>query len=200
MLKGLEISVLKLSTINNSDFGRIDAEFFGREFIKLENKLKEKKHSKLIKISTITDGEHGSPDLDDNSGIVYFSGNNIKENFIDKEKVRYCTKKLHEKNLRSSVQRNTVLMSIVGSVGRASIVNFDILANTDRNVATIKNIDKGCNPFYLSIFLNSRFGKFQTQRFSTGNVQPLLNLLQVKSIIISIPNEKFQNEIELYKV
>lgn len=138
--------------------------------------------------------------MDENSNIIYLSGNNIKENIIDLDNVRYCSEKLHNKNLRSSVKKGSVLMSIVGTVGKASVVNLEIKANTDRNVATIKNIDDTINPYYLSVFLNSKFGKYQTKRFSTGNVQPLLNLLQVKSIIIPIISKTFQDKIaeELY--
>lgn len=124
------------------------------------------------------------PELDANSGIIYLSGNNIKDSLIDLSNVRYCTEGLHLRNLRSSVKRNSVLMSIVGTVGKASIVNVDIMANTDRNVATIKDINEEINPFFLSTFLNCKYGNFQTKRFSTGNVQPLLNLSQVKKIIV----------------
>ena len=153
-------------------------------------------HDKIGLIATVTDGEHGSPDLDDNSGIMYLSGHNVKENYIDLDNVRFCSEKLHFKNLRASVKRNSILMSIVGTVGKCSIVNVDILANTDRNVATIKDIDSKYNPFYVSVFLNSLYGKYQTERFSTGNVQPLLNLSQVKCIIVPNLTSTFQKKIE----
>ncbi len=195
MLEGLEVTILNYKSISNNNFGRFDAEFFISDFITKENILKKYNCKKISDFSVVTDGEHGSPDLDVNSGIIYLSGNNIKENYIDLDNIRYCSKKLHVKNLRSAVKRNSVLMSIVGTVGKASVVNVDILANTDRNVATIKEISKDINPGFLSVFLNSKYGQFQTQRFSTGNVQPLLNLLQVKSIVIPFLSAKFQKRI-----
>lgn len=48
----------------------------------------------------------------------------------------------------------------------------------------------------MATFLNSKFGKYQTNTFSTGNNQPLLNLSQVKSIIVCLPSKDFQKEIE----
>ncbi len=194
-MEGLEISVLNLTEINDVNFGRIDSEYYLKKYLNFEKIIKNKECFKVSDFSIVTDGEHGSPDLDENSGIYYLSGNNIKENSIDLSDIRFCSEKLHLKNLRSSIKKNNVLMSIVGTVGKASVVYEEFLGNTDRNVATIKEIER-INPFYLSVFLNSKYGKFQTERFSTGNVQPLLNLLQVKSILINNLNFEFQNTIE----
>lgn len=196
MLEGLEISILNFKEVFNNDFGRIDAEFFGRIFLKKEEKLKKKIVKKISEIAVVTDGEHGSPDLDENSGILYLSGHNVKENYIDFENIRSCSEKLHLKNLRSALKVDNVLMSIVGTIGRSSVVFDDVVGNTDRNVATIKEIDKIINPKFLSTFLNSIYGTFQTDRFSTGNVQPLLNLLQVKSILVPVLSVFFQDKID----
>lgn len=197
MLEGLEITIVNTRDVfDNDKYGRIDAEFNTKKNISLEKNLRRIDVRKIADVSVVTDGEHGSPVLDENSGIVYLSGNNIKENIIDFENIRFCSKELHEKNLRSSVKKDTVLMSIVGTVGKASIVYEDVLANTDRNVATIKNINNEFVPGFISTFLNSKYGFFQTQRFSTGNVQPLLNLLQVKSIIVPKLSLFFQKSIE----
>lgn len=195
-MERLEAVVLNYKNVFDSDFGRIDAEFFKSNYIILENKITKINYNKINDIANVTDGEHGSPELDENSGIMYLSGHNIKENFIDFENVRFCSEKLHLKNLRASVKKNSILMSIVGTVGKCSIVNVDVLANTDRNVATIKDINKKYNPFYMSVFLNSLYGKYQTERFSTGNVQPLLNLSQVKCIIVPLFTNNFQEKIE----
>ena len=181
---------------SDGNFGRFDAEFFGKEFVFKERLLNSKNHKSIGSLATVTDGEHGSPDLDENSGIIYLSGNNVKDNVLDFGNIRYCSLKLHQKNLRSELQKNSVLMSIVGTVGKASVICCDVLGNTDRNVATIKKISSELNPYFLSTFLNSRLGYFQTQRFSTGNVQPLLNLQQVRSIIVPIFSQLFQLKIE----
>ena len=91
-------------------------------------------------------------------------------------------------------------MSIVGTVGNASVIYEEFTGNTDRNVATIKDINSNFSPYFVSTFLKSYYGSSQTERLSTGNVQPLLNLLQVKSILIPKLEHKFQVKIrELVK-
>ncbi len=194
MLEGLEISEIMLGDVIKNN--RIDAECYRKRNLFLNHIIETFYHKLINDFATVTDGEHGSPDLDDNSGILYLSGHNVKDNVLDLSDVRYCSKELHIKNSRSALTTNSVLLSIVGTVGNASVVYQDLIANTDRNVATIKNISSIVNPYYLSTFLNSKFGKYQMQLLSTGNVQPLLNLLQVKSIKVCIPNISFQSEIE----
>ena len=179
----LEAVEIKLSDLKiENEYFRIDSEFFKKTFVELDKKMRIKECYKISDIAIVTDGEHGSPILDDNSNIVYLSGNNILENMINFDDVRYCALELHNKNLRSALIYENVLMSIVGTVGRAAVFNKNIIGNTDRNVATIKKLNECFNPYYLSTFLNCKYGKFQTKRFSTGNVQPLLNLLQVKNM------------------
>ncbi|MFN8904534.1 MAG: N-6 DNA methylase, partial [Pseudanabaena sp.] len=177
--------------LENNIYFRIDSEYFYKRFIDVDEVIRRKNFSKIDEIANVTDGEHGSPDLDENSGILYLSGQNVKDNVLDLSDIRYCSKKLHEKNLRSSVNTDNVLMSIVGTVGNASVVYKSFTGNTDRNVATIKDIDSKYLPYFISTFLNSHYGKYQTERLSTGNVQPLLNLIQVKSILIPSLKQEF---------
>ena len=193
-MEGLEISEVILSDVRAKN--RIDAECYRKYNLYLNYVIDSYNHQSISEFANVTDGEHGSPDLDENSGILYLSGHNVKDNVLDLTDIRYCSEELHNKNKRSALTKDSVLLSIVGTVGNASVVYQDIKANTDRNVATIKNISKFVNPYYLSTYLNSKFGKYQTRLLSTGNVQPLLNLLQVKSIVVCLPNNAFQNHVE----
>lgn len=194
MLEGLEVSEVWLNEINKNN--RIDSECYKKKNIHYNALINSFSYRTIGSFAIVTDGEHGSPELDETSGILYLSGHNIKDNILDFTDVRYCTEKIHIKNKRSALTKDSVLLSIVGTVGNASVVYQEIKANTDRNVATIKGIAQDINPYYLSTFLNSKFGKYQTLTLSTGNVQPLLNLLQVKSIKVCLPDTNFQNQIE----
>jgi len=190
----MQYSIVNYKEVLRNIYPRFDAEYFQPYYIDLEKGLKKRKTNSIGELSIVTDGEHGSPEIDEQSGIIYLSGNNIRNGLIDFGNVRYCSEKLHNKNLRSSLKKENVLLSIVGIVGEAAIVSEHIIGNTDRNVATIKRI-KSVDPYYLTIFLNSKYGRYQTSRYSTGNVQPLLNLLQVKNICVFIPEENFQKAI-----
>jgi type I restriction enzyme M protein len=198
LMDRLEASELSWNEIlDNNIYFRIDSEYYYKRFVKADKVTRKKNHQKISEFATVTDGEHGSPDLDENSGIMYLSGQNVKDNFLDISGTQqYCSERLHKKNLRSSIKVGNVLISIVGTVGNASVVYKDFTGNTDRNVATIKNIDSSFSPYFISTFLNSYYGRSQTERLSTGNVQPLLNLLQVKSILLPTLEDKFQITIK----
>jgi type I restriction enzyme M protein len=196
LMDGLEATELSWSDVlDNNIYFRIDSEYYYKRFLEVDKIIRKKGFKKINEFATVTDGEHGSPDLDEYSGIIYLSGKNVKDNFLDLSDIQYCSEKLHKKNLRSSVKVGNILMSIVGTVGNASVIYDEFTGNTDRNVATIKDIDSNLSPYFISIFLNSYYGKSQTERLSTGNVQPLLNLLQVKSILTPNLDQKFQAEI-----
>jgi type I restriction enzyme M protein len=193
LMDRLEAVELSLSDVlDNNIYFRIDSEYYYKRFMVADKILRRKNCQNINEFATVTDGEHGSPDLDKYSGIIYLSGKNVKENFLDLSDIQYCSEKLHKKNLRSSVKVGNILMSIVGTVGNASVIHEKFIGNTDRNVATIKDINLYFSPYFISTFINSYYGRYQTERFSTGNVQPLLNLLQVKSILIPKLDQNFQ--------
>ncbi|MEH2000868.1 MAG: N-6 DNA methylase [Nostoc sp.] len=197
LMDGLEAVELSWNEVlDNNIYFRIDSEYYYKRFIEADKVTRRKSCQKISEVATVTDGEHGSPDIDEDSGIIYLSGQNVKGNFLDLSDIQYCSERLHNKNLRSSVKVGNVLISIVGTVGNASVVYEKFTGNTDRNVATIKNIGFTFSPYFISTFLNSYYGKSQTERLSTGNVQPLLNLLQVKSILLPILEQKCQIEIQ----
>jgi type I restriction enzyme M protein len=196
-MDGLEATELSWKDIlDNNIYFRIDSEYYYKRFLEADKVIRKKKVEKIDEFATVTDGEHGSPDLDENSGIIYLSGQNVKDNFLDLSDTQYCSEKLHKKNLRSSVKVGNVLMSIVGTIGNASVIYEEFIGNTDRNVATIKGINSKFSPYFISTVLNSYYGRSQTERLSTGNVQPLLNLIQVKSIVIPDLDPKFQVRIK----
>ena len=193
-MKGLEVSEVRLSNVECNN--RIDAECYKKINIFYHQIIDNYTYELISDFAEVTDGEHGSPELDENSGIAYLSGHNVKDNILDLNDIRYCSKNLHNRNMRSALSKNNVLLSIVGTVGNSSVVYKELEANTDRNVATIKKISTTVNPYYLSTFLNSKYGRKQTEILSTGNVQPLLNLNQVKSIKVCLPSLHFQSQIE----
>ena len=89
-----------------------------------------------------------------------------------------------------------MIISTVGTIGNCAVVDDSILpANSDRHVGIIR-IKDDYSPYVLSTFLLSKYGRMQTLRESTGNVQ--LNLFIYKLRELQIPNfsTDFQQKIE----
>jgi len=191
-----------ISTIRKTrlqERNRLDAEYYQTEYIEMETMLDKLDSRELGTMAFVTDGEHGSPIFDESSGIIYLSAQNVKDNFFDLLDVHYINSDIHKKNKRSELKEGNIILSIVGTVGNAAVVSRDMLpGNTDRHVATIIIGEKEISPHYVSTFLNSKYGKLQSERLSAGNVQPLLNLGNVRKI--KVPILKCQQDVEKLRI
>lgn len=194
MLKGLEVSEVRLSELNNEH--RIDAEYFSKENLLEIKRLSEFGTLKIGDIAEVTDGIHTSIDYDENSRVNLISATSPKENVFDLSRGAFISEKAHAENPRTALRKNDVIISTVGTIGNCAVVDDSILpANSDRHVGIVR-ISNDYSPYVLSTFLLSKYGRMQTLRESTGNVQ--LNLFIYKLRELQIPNfsNDFQQKIE----
>lgn len=180
-------SIVHKSKLEGSQ--RLDAEYYQPEYLKFSKKLQLIKTVRLGDIAYITDGEHGSPIWDESSGIKYFSAQHVKDGVIDNSNVQTISKIIDDKNKRSRLKEGDVLLSTVGTIGFAGIITKDLLpANIDRHVGRISLTKDTLTPEFLVAFLNSSYGRFQTIRQATGNVQLNLFIEKIKDLRIPIAN------------
>ncbi len=134
----------------------------------------------------IVDGIHESPDIEPN-GVSLLSAKAIKDNYFDFNNVLTISLRQHHKNQRSWLSENDVLITTVGTIGNAAVVQKQIVTfNIDRHVGLVRlKKDSLLSPYYLATYLNSKYGKKQTLSLATGNVQ--LNLYIEKMKLLEIP-------------
>ena len=186
-----QISIVQYSDIKDSL--RFDADFFKPEYIEIEKKVSL--YDFLGDISYITDGIHESIDFNNESEILLFSAKAPKENYFDISGLKCIASEQHNKNPRTALRENDVIISTVGTVGNCAVVTSDLLpANSDRHVGIIRM--QNISPFFISTFLLSKYGRKQTSRFQVGNVQPNLYIRDLKKIKIPILSKEFQLKIE----
>lgn len=88
----------------------------------------------------------------------------------------------------------------MGTIGNAAVIEDYVLpANMDRHLGIIRINDNLVDSYYLSAFLNCEFGKFQTLRESTGNVQLNLFIEKIKTLLVPV-GENFDAIGELMRV
>ena len=187
-------SIIKKSQLEGAK--RLDAEYYQPENLRLAKQLRLIPTVHLADIAFITDGEHGSPIWDETSGIKYFSAQHVRDGFIDDTNAEFIAKSIDEKNKRSRLKVGDILLSTVGTIGFAGLVTKDILpANIDRHVARIALKEKTISPEFLVAFLNSAFGRFQSIREATGNVQLNIFIDKIKEFVI--PAKEFPDVASL---
>lgn len=197
MLEGLEAVEIQFSELlEEYNKMRIDAEFFKKDYVKYLNRIRKKGVIKIGDVSFVTDGIHESIDFDSESRINLISAKSPKENFFDLSSNHHISETQHLKNPRTSLQKDDVIISTVGTIGNCAVVNENILpANSDRHVGIVRLKEK-ILPYFLSTFILSKYGRFQTFRESTGNVQLNLFIYKIKEIVVPDLSLNFQKEIE----
>ena len=159
--------------------------------------MNKKGYSEIGEFAYVTDGIHTSIDYSEDSGINLFSATTPRENYFDLSRGAYISEKAHKANPRTSLQENDIIISTVGTIGNCAVVNKDVLpANSDRHVGIIRVKNDTFYPRFVSTFLLTKYGRFQTLRESTGNVQLNLFLYKIRELKIPNVSKEFQEKIE----
>jgi len=186
------LSVTNISELKGTR--RLDAEYYQPIYLKLEKELLKVECKRLKNMAFVTDGIHSSIEYDPNSRIRIISAQSVRDNDFDLSANTRISVEQHQRNLRTSLKIDDIILSSVGTIGNTAVVSADMLpSNADRHVGIVRLRDRKFNAFYVSTFLNSKYGRFQTFRESTGNVQ--LNLFIEKIEQLLIPEIKNAGQI-----
>lgn len=195
----LEVSVLKLSEVreDNESF-RIDSEYFKKEYLENEVMIKMKYDYAFLEnfIVKMTGGATPLGADYPDKGIPFLRVQNIMQNYFNLEDIVYISQQDDEYLKRSRLKLNDVLLTITGiSYGKSAVVERD-LVGANINQHSVKIEIKNINPYFLSTFLNSKFGKLQSDKKITGVTRPALDYQAIKKFLIPILPMSFQLEIE----
>ncbi|TKX31704.1 restriction endonuclease subunit S [Campylobacter estrildidarum] len=195
----LELSVLKLSEVkkDNESF-RIDSEFFKKEYLENEKILKKISCASVYLKDFIIEISGGATPFGAiylESGIPFLRVQNIMQNYFNLTDVVYISEEDDKALKRSRLKLNDVLLTITGSYGKSAVVENNLVgANINQHSVRIQI--KNINPYYLSTFLNSKFGKLQADKKILGVTRPALDYPSIKNFLIPILPMSFQQEIE----
>jgi restriction endonuclease S subunit len=83
-----------------------------------------------------------------------------------------------------------------GTIGNATVAleNWEYPINSNQDIAKIEV--NNINPYYLSIYLTTKYGYIQMNRLQAGAIQQHLYLSQIEKIRIPTVSSDFQNQIE----
>lgn len=200
MLEGLEISEISLNQCANLDYGyRLDAEFYNKEYIILENYIAKYRNEKLAAITAKIDvgyvGSMTSEYSDDKESVILLQTKNIDEFFVNTNDVKRINRAFHNILRKSQINYEDILIARSGSFGKASIyLNQDIINSAD--IIIVSANKNYVNPYYLVSYLNSRYGKNQLYRFASGGLQGHVNLTILEQLQVVILSDKLQSNIE----
>jgi type I restriction enzyme S subunit/type I restriction enzyme M protein len=197
-------SIVKLSELKGAK--RIDADRYRVEFLELDNNLRKISFIRELKsliVEPVRTG-HTPRDRDIYEGdkrIYFIKTDTLREGLIDFENSDF----LPDRSLseRDYLKPKDVIVTIIGAhfdvIGRAAIfLPHHPQTVVNQNIAVIKPDENILNPFYLMVFLNSKYGREQLWMLSRQTEQVNLNCREVEKLLVPVFDIDFQKEIELF--
>jgi type I restriction enzyme, S subunit len=155
----------------------------GWEWVRLENLT-----------SVITKGSspnwQGVNYTDSINGVLFITSENVDNYKLKLNNKKYVEKKFNEIEPRSILQKNDILMNIVGaSIGRVAYYSFDEVANINQAVCLIRLLkqDMFVDLIYLLYFLNSNTCISYMFNKQVDNARANLSMGNISKFPIPIP-------------
>ena len=151
---------------------RLDAEFFHPDYLKIQHQLEKVSSHRLIdfQVKIRHPKEIKRNYVDD--GVLLFRGQNVRPLSIDLTSNPVYISEEDAKRLKENTiyYKNILIMRSGANVGQCAIYleNNNAVSMSDTLIIQSGNL----NPFLLTIFLNTKYGKALIERGKYGSAQP----------------------------
>jgi len=192
-----------VSVVNISELGdtmRTDAEYYQPRYLRSERIVLKTKSCKLWKqiAGQFITGPFGSEFIVERyveeSPYRYVRGRDVKDFFLLNDENVYIPEKDFSRLRKYALQIGDILVSVVGTLGNAAVVDENTLPAIFSCKSTVFR-SLSLNPFYLIAYLNSKYGRSFLKRKVRGAVQTGLNIDDLKSTPIFIPSKSEEEKI-----
>lgn len=186
----------EISTSNLVGAIRLDAEFWQPQYLCKERQIRCDNHAHLG--SLVTTFKKGifyilAKEYTD-QGIPFYRSSNVGSILPNDENVTFITKKKHKEEFKTSLTVGDLMLVKTGKSGASVVLNES--CNVSQDVIAVKTIRSRINPFYLAVFLNTKYGISEMDRWFQGQVQPHLSLEDARKILVSLLPDSTQLEVE----
>src|SRR3989338_11029910 len=192
------ISIVETKELEGA--ARLDAEYYQPEYLNIEGHLLNTANYKLWKDinGRFITGPFGSSFNVENyvsyPPYRYIRGKDVKDFFLLDDDNVYIPEKDYERLKKYILYEGDILVSVVGTLGNAVIVDKNNIPSVFSCKSTAFRTNT-LNPFFLIAYLNCLFGKKLKRKKVRGAVQTGLNIDDLKLLPIYLPNTESQNKI-----
>ena len=143
---------------------------------------------------SVRDGTHDTPKSTEH-GYKLVTGKHIKNGVIDPSSAYFISETDYKKiNERSLVEKWDVLMSMIGTVGEIAVVT-DTPDYAIKNVALFKCGGSELKGKWLAYYLQTPEAKGHMSGNQKGSSQQFLSLKQLRSLPITVTDEKYMERV-----
>lgn len=190
-----QFSIVKLSELEG--FMRIDPDYYQPVYLEINRRLRSKKTTTFAsETSCFRKGIFEiKADVYSAEGIPFVRISNLKSLFIDETDIVHIPEIENNKHKPTHLVRGDLILSKTANPA-ASYVNIPE-CNCSQDTIAVKLRGNSCiSSEFLTVFLNSKYGLLQMQRWFTGNIQMHLNLIECKGLLIPVFEKNIQTEIK----
>jgi type I restriction enzyme S subunit len=134
------------------------------------------------------------PGIEDENGVKFIRGGDVVNGKISNN-LRVISREITDKYQRTYLNGGELVMSLVGYPGETAIVPKELKgSNLSRQVGLI-DLKKNTNTEYVHQYLASEFGRKNLLSKSIGSAQQVINIKDLKELIIPVPLIEEQKKI-----
>lgn len=182
--------------ITNNLSNRLDAGYYSPDDIFKEQQIKQIPYDILgNKIKKMSSGATPKGATYLHEGVSFIRTQNVRNNLIEDEEIVFISEEDNATLKRSQLEEEDVLLTITGvDLGHSAVVQKRLLpANINQH--SVKMETNEIDPYFLSVFLNSKYGQSQIWRRVYGATRPAINYDEIKDIIVPLPSINIQQYI-----
>jgi len=127
-------------------------------------------------------------------GIPYLQSNNIRRNKIDKRKLVHINNEFHEKNKKSTLKKDDILMVQSGHAGECAVVSEEF-EGANCHALIVMSPKNQINSHFCAYYINSSIGKSRIHKLITGNTIKHILASDLKKFEILLPEIREQEKI-----
>jgi type I restriction enzyme S subunit len=175
---------------------RLDAEHFQPKYERLiQHLVKTGRHKKLQGILKEPVQKGITPQYDSDGDIIVVNSQHLGRYCLNIEATDRTTQAFWQQNKRAQIKPKDVMVYATGAyIGRTNIWPVDYKAMAGVDVLLIRP-SEACNPYYLSVYLNSPLGVLQAEKFASGSGQQHIYPDDISRFMVYLPSKEFQQRI-----
>jgi type I restriction enzyme S subunit len=132
---------------------------------------------------------------DENAGVKYIQGMNVRRNNMDLKGMTYVNLEFHTKQSKTQLKAGDILTVQSGHIGETAVLPKG-LEGSNCHAVIITRIDKNeFNPKFLAYFINSPKGQIKIKGITVGTTVAHVNTSELNKFIVPKPSLDEQNKI-----
>lgn len=196
LMDGHECTEIFFSQLERTN--RLDSEFYKKNSLQIMRLLESISTSPITNLVNVSDGNHMSiSDKFTGDGIPYYRGQDIHNFFIEDANPIYIDEETFNETYmhRSHLKKGDILLSIVGTIGKVSLVTENNKATCNCKLAILRPYDINKSDL-IAIYLKTKYGFNQIDKFKRGAVQMGYLLEDMDQILIPNFSDEFAKMIK----